>query len=190
MLVTDTRLGHREDPLVAERLADEQTERVVLSDTDRRRSRVRTETEAGNDLGVLVSRDLKDGDVLETDNGTVIIVELTTVTALVLDFEQADVSTLAGVRVGHVLGNRHWDLAIRDDTALVPATDSPERMLTLVADQLPACVDTRFEAVSPAIFDDAAPTQTATDHDHSHDDSDRRSRNRDQKTQSAKQNEK
>jgi urease accessory protein len=179
MLVADSRLGHRGEPAVADRLANEGSERVVLSDTDRRRSRVRTETEAGRDLGILVSRDLKDGDVLEADDGTLIVVELEAVTALVLDFQQADVSTLTGLRVGHVLGNRHWDLAIRDGTALVPLSESRERMLTLVADHLPDGVETRFEAVSPATFDDVEPTPSANDHDHSHDGSDRHSHDHD-----------
>jgi urease accessory protein len=164
MLVADTYLGHRDDPEIAERLADasdEATTRVTLSDTDRRRSRVRTETVEGRDLGIVVGRELENGDVLATEEGTLVVVELATVDALVLDFAAADVSPLTALELGHALGNRHWDLAIRDGAALFPVQDSRERMTAQLGDQLPRGVETRFEAVPPTTFDDG-------DDDHSH----------------------
>ena len=165
MLVADTYLGHREDPDVVDRLAGTDPVRVRLSDTDRRRSRVRTETTDGRDLGVVVGRDLDDGDVLVTDDGTTVIVELVRIDALVLDFETADLSALTALEVGHALGNRHWDLAVRGHEALFPVEDSRERMLTHVADHLPADVTSRFEAVPPTTFDDGGPSH---EHDHGH----------------------
>lgn len=165
MLVAETYLGHRDDPAVAAQLAEMDAERVVLSDTERQRSRVRTETTAGVDIGVVVGDDLADGDVLETETGRLVVVTLEAVSALVLDFEGANVKPLAALELGHALGNRHWGLAVRDGEALFPVTDSPERMERMVADHLPDGVNTRVEEVPPTTFDD--------DHthggDHSHD---------------------
>lgn len=168
MLVAKTRLGHRKDAEIAALLAEADAHRVVLSDTERRRSRVRTETTDGTDIGIVVADDLGNGDVLETDGGDLVVVELDAVNALVLEFDGADVSALEGVELGHALGNRHWDLALRDGNALFPVPDTRERMLEAVADHLPAGVETRFEAVPPTAFDDGGHGGHG-DHDHEHD---------------------
>lgn len=163
MLVADTYLGHRDEEHVAERLAESAYHRVVLSDTDRRRSRVRTTTDDGTDLGVVVARDLADGDVLETEAGELVVVELAAVDALVLDFSAAEISPTAALEIGHTLGNKHWNLAVRGETALFPVRDSHERMDAAVADLLPDDVATRYESVPPTTFDSGG-----TDHDHTH----------------------
>ena len=163
MRVADRYLGHRDESDVAERLSDANPLRVVLSDTDRRRSRVRTETVDGVDLGIVVSRELGDGDVLETDDGALVVVELAAVDALVVDFSEADISATAAVAFGHAAGNRHWDLAVRGEEALFPVPDTRERMLDALAGELPEDVTTRFERVPPTTFGDAP-----EDHDHTH----------------------
>ncbi|WP_225333234.1 urease accessory protein UreE [Halomicrobium urmianum] len=176
MLVADAYLGHREDPDVAERLADADPARVVLSDVDRRRSRVRTETENGRDLGVVVGRELADGDVLETESGEFVVVELAAVEALVVEFEDADVSTTAALALGHAAGNRHWDLAVRGGEALFPLADSADRMEAALADHLPEDVAVRTERVPPTTFDDGG--AHAGGHDHSYGDGDGHSHDR------------
>lgn len=177
MLVADHYLGHRDDHDVDSRLTED-THRVVLSDTDRRRSRVRTETVDGSDLGIVVSRELGDGDVVETEDGALVVVELASIDALVVDFGDADVSATAALEFGHAAGNRHWNLAVRGDEALFPVPDTRERMLDALAGELPAGVTTRFERVPPTTFDDAdAPNhEHGPPHDdaepaHAHDDS-------------------
>jgi len=63
-------IGNRNaDPELAETLAaheaDGTLERVVLDNTERRKSRLRVETDAGTDLGILVDQpELSAGDVL------------------------------------------------------------------------------------------------------------------------------
>lgn len=168
MLVAERYLGHRDDGAVASRLSESDPHRVVLSDTDRRRSRVRTETVEGADLGIVVARELGDGDVLETAEGDLVVVELAAVDALVVDFGDADVSATEAVAVGHAAGNRHWDLAVRGEEALFPVPDSRERMLSAIDGDLPAGVRTRFESVPPTTFDDGG----TPDHDHGHDGTD------------------
>jgi len=164
MLVADRYLGHCDDPDVGTRLAAGTPHRVVLSDTDRRRSRVRTETDDGSDLGIVVSRELGDGDVLETENGALVVVELAAIDALVVDFSDADVSATAALAFGHAAGNRHWNLAVRNGEALFPVPDTRERMLDALAGELPDGVTTRFERVPPTTFDDA----DSPDHEHGH----------------------
>jgi urease accessory protein len=163
MLVAETYVGHRDDRAVAALLADADSHRVVLSDTERRRSRVRTTTESGTEVGVVVGRVLADGDVLETDGGDLVVVELASVEALVVDFEAADdVDATTAVALGHAAGNRHWDLAVRGSEALFPATESRDRMDATVADELPDGATVRYEAVPPSTFDDG----DAADHSH------------------------
>ncbi len=166
MLVADSYLGHRSEAAVADRLATTNHLRVALSDTERRRSRVRTETTDGRDLGIIVGRDLSDGDVLETEDGTLVLVELATIEALVLTLDETDVSVLAALELGHTIGNRHWNLAVRDGEVLVPVADSRERMESTVDDYLPA-VSKRYESVSPTLFDDSAHGESHG-HDHGH----------------------
>lgn len=164
MLVVDQYLGHCDDLDIGTRLATEDSHRVVLSDTDRRRSRVRTETVNGNDLGIVVSWELGDGDVLETEDGALVVVELAAIDALVVDFSDANVSATAALAFGHAAGNRHWNLAVRDDEALFSVPDTRERMLDALAGELPDDVTTRFEHVPPPTFDDA----DEPDHEHGH----------------------
>jgi urease accessory protein len=161
MLVARAHLGRADDPDVAARLGPD-PRRVVLTDTERRRSRVRTETTAGEDLGIVVARDLRDGDVLATDDGPV-VVELAPVEAVA--FDPDDLSPVAALELGHAVGTRHLDLAARDGRALVRVADRAERTVETLADLLPGDVGTRVVTVSPATFDGAG-----SDHGHAHGD--------------------
>ncbi|ESP90090.1 urease accessory protein UreE [Candidatus Halobonum tyrrellensis] len=172
MLVADDYLGHRDEERVAARLADAvdgDVHRVVLSEVERRRSRVRTETAADREVGIVVPEELADGDVLETDAGELVVVELAPVDALVVEFGDADVSATEALEMGHALGNRHWDLAVESGRALFPVADSRERTEATVADLLPPGVTTRFERISPAVFDGDAPDHAhGSDRGHGH----------------------
>lgn len=174
MLVADRYLGHRSDDELAARLAEADPHRVALSDTDRRRSRTRAETTDGRDLGIVVARELGEGDVLATEDGDLVVVELEAVDALVVGLADADVSPTDALRFGHAAGNRHWNLAVRGSEALFPVPDTRERMLEALADDLPEGATTRFERVPPTTFDDGGPGAHAdhghgdTGHDHAH----------------------
>lgn len=172
MLVADTYLGHRDDDAVAEAVDASDYATVVLSDTERQRSRVRTETTASQDLGIVVARDLADGDVLEAEDGTLVVVELAEIEALILDFADSEVSPTAALELGHAVGNKHWNLAVSGQEALFPVTNSKERMEATVADLLPADVPTRYEHVPPTTFDDGGVDHTHGDGTDTHDDGD------------------
>jgi urease accessory protein len=164
MLVADEFLGTLDDPDVAARVdADALT--VTLDDTERRRSRVRTSAEDGTDVGIVVGRELCDGDVLAAAD-RLVIVSLAPVEAMVLNFSGIDDGTAAvttALELGHAVGNRHWDLAVEGPHAYLPVTEDRERMEAEVRPHLPDGVTVGTDSVSPALFDDATP-----DHDHSH----------------------
>ncbi|WP_247006049.1 urease accessory protein UreE [Halorientalis litorea] len=168
MLVADTYLGHRTDDDVAARLDGADPSRVVLSATDRRRSRVRTETDDGRDIGIVVARDLTDGDILETESGALVLVDLADIEAAIVSLEGTDVSPTTALQVGHALGNRHRDVAVRDDEVVVAVADSRERTERTLADLCPDGTPVRFESVSPALFDGGPDHRHGDDHSHGH----------------------
>jgi urease accessory protein len=166
MLLADTYLGHRDEVDIDP--ADARS--VTLTDEERRRSRVRTTTDDGTDLGIVVGEILGDGDVLATGDGSPVLVSLASATALVVDLgDAADAELTAAVALGHAAGNRHWDLAIDGDCAYFPVTEDRERMESEVGPHLPAGATIRYDTVSPALFDDgsAGAQPAAADHTHS-----------------------
>lgn len=169
-MIADTYLGHREEGRIASRLAEADAHRVVLSDTDRRRSHVRTETHEGRELGVAVGRILGNGAVLETESGALVVVELEPIEALVIGFDGSDVATTTALELGHVIGNRHWELAIRETEALIRGGESLERMEATLSESLPADVTVHHERVLPTTFDEAPePHGHGDGHAHTHD---------------------
>ncbi|WP_273837428.1 urease accessory protein UreE [Halococcus sp. PRR34] len=168
MLVADTYLGSVEEAALAERVEREEHATVTLDDTERRRSRVRTSTDDGTDLGIVIGRELGDGDVLDAD-GSLIVVALDTVPAMVLDFAAAggDTATVtAAVALGHAVGNRHWSLAVKGNEAYLSIADDRNRMEAAVRPLLPGGTTIGYREVSPTLFDEAGT------HDHTHDSDD------------------
>lgn len=169
MQVADAYLGHREDADLADRLADGDCLHVTVDDTERRRSRVRTTADDGTDLGIVVSRELRDGDVLDAD-GRLVLVSLAATEALVVDFAGVEGSTptaLAALELGHAAGNRHWDLAVEGERAYLPLAEKRERMETEIRPHLPDGARITTDDVSPALFDDGDDGHTHSD-GHSH----------------------
>ncbi|MDG5778070.1 urease accessory protein UreE [Haloarculaceae archaeon H-GB2-1] len=162
MLVADAYLGNVErDRDLAERVERESVVRVTVGDDERRRSRFRTTSDDGRDVGVVVGRTLDAGDVLDAD-GTPVVVDLAAVEAMVVPV--GSLAPPAAVQLGHAVGNRHWTIAVRGDDLLVRATDARDRMEAEVTPFLTRDATVRYESVSPGRFDDApAP------HDHGSD---------------------
>ncbi len=161
MLVAETVLGNVDDEPLATRYENRpetEIERVVLDERERRRARIRTTTDAGTDLGIVVDGDrrLTPGDVLVEDDERMVIVTFEDRDALVVSFERGEFSTDALVhlaQLGYQVGNRHWDLAVRDDEILVALGTDREQKLREVTSALPAGAETRREMVDPTLFD-------------------------------------
>lgn len=158
MYVIDTYVGNESEDDVSTRLTAESYETVTVGNDERRRSRFRGTTEAGSDVGVVVGRELRAGDVLEGD-GLTVVVELEDVEALVVDLTGAE-DVLAAAELGHAAGNRHWDMAVRNGQILFPTTESRERMESTVEPHLPAGATLSTESVPPSTFDGRGPAHT------------------------------
>ncbi|MFB6107906.1 MAG: urease accessory protein UreE [Haloplanus sp.] len=162
MLVADSVLGTVED------FPDRNVERVRLDDDERKRSRVRTTTDAGTDVGlVLGDAALDAGDVVYADADRVVAVAFERLDALVVDLtgvEGGPARLASLVELGHVIGNRHRNLAVRDGEVVLP--DEGEGLDAELRPHLPPGATTRRETVDPTLFDESR----AADHSHDHGD--------------------
>ena len=172
MLVSESILGNVDDDADLRRSVesrhDSAVERVVLDERERRRSRIRTTTDAGTEIGIIVEdeRGLRPGDVLVDDDERVVLVEFADREALVVDFSGGNAAAMArATELGHAVGNRHRDLAVRGGEVLIALDADGDRTVEEVTAMLPAGAETRREHVDPTRFDG---TGTA-DHDHGDD---------------------
>ncbi len=171
MQVTESILGNVEEDddlrAAVEARPAAEVERVVLDERERRRSRVRTTTDAGTEIGVVVEdeRGLQPGDVLVNDEERIVLVEFADREALVVAFAGGDAAAMArAAELGHALGNRHRDLAVRAGEVLIALDADGDRIVEDVAATCPPGTETRRERVDPTLFDGTGPS----DHDHSH----------------------
>jgi len=166
MLVAEGVLGNVDGEFEAARerhAAAGTLERVVLDERERRRSRFRTTTDAGTELGVVLGDTIPEpGDVLVDDDERLVVVEFEPVEALAVDLP-GDLSAVEGVELGHAAGNSHWDLAVAGDRVLVATDDHAERRRATLEELLPPGASVTVERVAPTLFDDATP-----DHAHDH----------------------
>ncbi|WP_436911018.1 urease accessory protein UreE [Halosimplex marinum] len=157
MLVAEEFVGTVDDEAVAERVDRADPLRIAVDGTERRRSRFRTTAEDGTDLGVVVARELRDGDVLTTGD-RLVVVSLEAVEAMVVDFAGVDnpdrAAVTAALELGHAVGNRHWDLAVEGGRAYLPLADTRERMEDTVEPHLPDGATVGYEEVPPTLFDE------------------------------------
>ncbi|WP_459192856.1 urease accessory protein UreE [Halosimplex sp. J119] len=167
MLVAEEFVGTLDDDAVAERVDAGDPLIVAVDETERRRSRFRTTADDGTDLGVVVARELRDGDVLSTGD-RLVVVSLEAIEAMAIDFggvaapDRAAVTT--ALELGHAVGNRHWDLAVEGERAYLPLADSRERMEATVEPHLPDGATIEYDEVPPTLFDKG----DGADHSHSH----------------------
>ena len=146
-------------------------ERVVLDTSDRRKSRLRVETNAGTDLGILVDQpELSAGDVLFVDDDHAAVIEFEAIEAFVIELPAATESTLlATVELGHRIGNQHWDVAVEAGTVYVPVEADKSIIESVLGEYLPAGAETRYEIVDAERFVDGETMDHGHgDHDHSH----------------------
>ena len=146
-------------------------ERVVLDEAQRKRSRFRTTTEAGTDLGVLVDRpELRPDDVLVLDDDLAVVVAFERREALVVELPSGTPTAVA-IELGHRIGNQHWDVAVEDRTLYVPQEADRSIIEGTLGPYLPEGAITRYETVDAELFADAGGTgsgRAGSDHGHEH----------------------
>ncbi|MFT4945916.1 MAG: urease accessory protein [Natronomonas sp.] len=165
-------VGNRHsDPDLGERIDSHERagtlEVVRIEAGDRKRSRLRAETDEGTDLGIVLDRPLTAGDVLTLDDERAIVVEFERRDAAVVDLPEP---TTAGVKVavelGHRIGNQHWGLAVEDGSLYVPVEADRHILEGVLAEQLPEGATVEYEEVDPAVWLDGETPDA--DHEHSH----------------------
>lgn len=144
MYVVNNTLGnlHENESLAldVQRLDKEhKVERVFIPFHDAGRRRIRITTDHGTNIGVdlPVDHSLQDGDVLPGEDGTdrLVVIEVAPSEALALRMSKeipADQLFEFGVKLGHMLGNQHWPITIKDDVVYSPLSIDHKVMETVV----------------------------------------------------------
>jgi urease accessory protein len=129
-------------------------ETVVLDDAQRKRSRFRTTTEAGTDLGVLVDRpELRPDDVLVLDDDLAVVVAFERREAFIVELPD-ETTTAAAIELGHRIGNQHWDIAIENGGLYVPREADRSIIEETLGPYLPEGATIRYETVDAELFVD------------------------------------
>ncbi|MES3516151.1 MAG: urease accessory protein UreE [Natronomonas sp.] len=139
-------------------------ETVAVDGADRQKSRLRVETDAGTDLGVLVDDPpLSPGDVLLCDDDRAVVVTLEERTAVVAELPDGFPPAVA-LELGHRIGNHHWDIAVEESTLYVPLDADRHIVEGVLAEYLPDAT-TKYETVDATLFLEDG---IGADHKHTH----------------------
>ena len=125
--IAQTYLGNIDrDRNLAELIAKQDYLEVSLEQSDRSKGRIHTRTSLGVAIGIIKSRDrlLESGDLFETDSQKLLLIRLQASKLLVLDFANIHKNLIPTklVYLGHVLGNHHYPIAVRDYKIYVELT--------------------------------------------------------------------
>ncbi len=112
-------LGNIQNNLnLSQRLTKETYLEVYLQSSDRQKGRIHAHTDSGIAIGIIKSRDrpLQSGDLFQTDSGKLLLIHLQQQELLVFDFAaiHPDILPVQLVYLGHVLGNQHYPIAIKN----------------------------------------------------------------------------
>ena len=133
MLIVNTVLGNiYKDDQLAKKIEDSKEQgkfrRLLLSRIEMEKTRLRKKTDDGFDIGFVLEpgTKLQHGDVISGSNETILIEQLPEKT-LVVKFKEnrKDLFLL----VGHIIGNRHRPISIRNETISFPIHDDSEMEL-------------------------------------------------------------
>ena len=133
MLIVNTILGNiYKDDQLAKKIEDSKKQgkfrRLLLSRIEMEKSRLRKKTDDGFDIGFVLEpgTKLQHGDVISESDETILIEQLPEKT-LTVKFKEnrKDLFLL----VGHIIGNRHRPISIRNETISFPIHDDSEMVL-------------------------------------------------------------
>ena len=133
MLIVNTVLGNiYKDDQLAKKIEDSKEQgkfrRLLLSRIEMEKTRLRKKTDDGFDIGFVLEpgTKLQHGDVISESDETILIEQLPEKT-LVVKFKEnrKDLFLL----VGHIIGNRHRPISIKNETISFPIHDDSEMEL-------------------------------------------------------------
>ncbi len=133
MLIVNTILGNiYKDDQLAKKIEDSKKRgkfrRLSLSRIEMEKTRLRKKTDDGFDIGFVLEpgTKLQDGDVISESDETILIEQLPEKT-LTVKFKEnrKDLFLL----VGHIIGNRHRPISIKNETISFPIHDDSEMEL-------------------------------------------------------------
>ncbi len=133
MLIVNTVLGNiYKDDQLAKKIEDSKEQgkfrRLLLSRIEMEKSRLRKKTDDGFDIGFVLEpgTKLQHGDVISESDETILIEQLPE-KILTVKFKQNDKNLF--LLVGHIIGNRHRPISIRNETISFPIHDNSEMEL-------------------------------------------------------------
>ena len=133
MLIVNIVLGNiYKDDQLAKKIEDSKElgkfRRLLLSRIEMEKSRLRKKTDDGFDIGFVLEpgTKLQHGDVISESDETILIEQLSEKT-LTVKFKQNDKNLF--LLVGHIIGNRHRPISIRNETISFPIHDNSEMEL-------------------------------------------------------------
>ena len=177
--LAQTYLGNSiEDVSLAERLKQAralgQCLDVHISQTDSRKGRIHAHTTSGIAVGIVKSRDwaLRDRDVLETEQGRLLLVNLQAQKVIVLRFtEPVPDCTIKLIHLGHVLGNHHWPIIVQDHQIYVELVVDAEVIESTIREfEIPGLqIDYELRSPhAPLEFSQKSPHANNSQHPHHH----------------------
>ena len=133
MLIVNTILGNMyKDDQLAKKIEDSKVQgkfrRLLLSRIEMEKTRLRKKTDDGFDIGFVLEpgTKLQHGDIISESDETILIEQLPEKT-LVVKFKENRKGLF--LLVGHIIGNRHRPISIRNETISFPIHDDSEMEL-------------------------------------------------------------
>lgn len=98
---------------------------------NRAKGRILTQSASGQSVGIVKARDfhLRDGDVLLSERGYMVLVSLLPQRVMAIRFEAgANNKAISLLHLGHTLGNQHWPVTAQGDVLYVDIVTDAEAM--------------------------------------------------------------
>ncbi|MEM6598309.1 MAG: hypothetical protein AAF635_09080 [Cyanobacteria bacterium P01_C01_bin.69] len=133
-IVADQYLGNtHESKEIALQISQAQAQQlcleVAIARQDCGKGRIFTQTEAQQPIGIVKERTwrLRDGDVLCAQSGQLVLVSLQKQPVIALQFERKALNVPVNLmRLGHIVGNHHWPMALKEETLYVEVANNAD----------------------------------------------------------------
>ena len=133
MLIVNTVLGNiYKDSKLAKKIEDAKQQgkfrRLILSRTEMEKSRLRKKTDDGFDIALALDlgTKLQHGDIISESTETILIEQLPE-KILIVKFRENDKALF--LLIGHIIGNRHRPISIKNECISFPIHDDSEMEL-------------------------------------------------------------